>query len=242
MDEQEKIVEKYLKAQGYKNIEHEPDGNIPPDFLLSKKIAIEVRRLNQNVVIEDDKLKKMEEVKFKGLEEVRIPLYDSIIKILSEFDYQPIDKSYFVRLKFKRPLPDFKIVKKKLKEMLSEFYDNPKNEKIELKIIENLTIKISPASKPMEKFFNMGGILDLNRGGWVFSEMEKNLELCSNKKLKKVEKFREKYEIWWLALVDNIGYGLSEKELNIDPGVVKDHNWDKILIINPKNFRKAMEF
>ena len=36
-----------LRMQGYTNLELEPDGNIPPDIVINKKIAIEVRRLNQ---------------------------------------------------------------------------------------------------------------------------------------------------------------------------------------------------
>jgi hypothetical protein len=87
MDRQEQIVKEYLESKGYTDIVYEPDGNIPPDFLVDNKIAIEVRRLNQNFVAEGES---------KGLEEVEIPLYHTIVKIVSEFDDRFIDRSYFV--------------------------------------------------------------------------------------------------------------------------------------------------
>ena len=45
-NEDEKIVYKYLQSLGYTDIIYEPDGNIPPDFLIDDTIAVEVRRLN----------------------------------------------------------------------------------------------------------------------------------------------------------------------------------------------------
>ena len=66
MDATEKLVAKHLKHRGYANVVYEPDGNIPPDFLVDGTIAIEVRRLNQNHFDGPDA---------KGLEEVAIPLW-----------------------------------------------------------------------------------------------------------------------------------------------------------------------
>ena len=42
MKKEERIALSYLNSCGYIDIEHEPDGNIPPDFALNKKIGIEV--------------------------------------------------------------------------------------------------------------------------------------------------------------------------------------------------------
>lgn len=46
MKPEEKIANKYLEQQGLGSPVFEPDGNISPDFTLSRQIAIEVRRLN----------------------------------------------------------------------------------------------------------------------------------------------------------------------------------------------------
>jgi len=48
MDSSERIVYQYLSYQGFSDVAYEPDGNVPPDFLLNGRIAVEVRRLNQN--------------------------------------------------------------------------------------------------------------------------------------------------------------------------------------------------
>ena len=49
MNRDESIAETFLKSLGLGTVTYEPDGNISPDFLLDSRIAIEVRRLNENV-------------------------------------------------------------------------------------------------------------------------------------------------------------------------------------------------
>ena len=44
----EALVETYLKGLGQIDVHYELDGNVPPDFLVDGRIAVEVRRLNQN--------------------------------------------------------------------------------------------------------------------------------------------------------------------------------------------------
>jgi hypothetical protein len=72
MNREEKIAEAYLKSLGFKNVVFEPDGNIPPDFSMDGRIAVEVRRLNQHFFTKDE---------VRGLEEGRLPLF----KLLPEF-------------------------------------------------------------------------------------------------------------------------------------------------------------
>src|SRR5215471_10027052 len=49
MNKDESIAETFLKSLGLGTVTYEPDGNIPPDFLLDNRIAVEVRRLNENL-------------------------------------------------------------------------------------------------------------------------------------------------------------------------------------------------
>ena len=74
MDSTEAHVGAHLKHRGFTDVAYEPDGNVPPDFLVYGTIAIEVRRLNQN---------HFGESKAKGLEEVAIPLWNKIKTLLS---------------------------------------------------------------------------------------------------------------------------------------------------------------
>jgi hypothetical protein len=48
MKSEERIAENYLTSLGFENVVFEPDGNIPPDFFVDDRIAVEVRRLNQH--------------------------------------------------------------------------------------------------------------------------------------------------------------------------------------------------
>jgi hypothetical protein len=49
MDSSERIVSEYLSHRGFRDVVFEPNGyKTIPDFLLDDRIAVEVRRLNQN--------------------------------------------------------------------------------------------------------------------------------------------------------------------------------------------------
>ena len=59
----------------------------------------------------------------------------------------------------------------------------------------------------------------------------------------KVARVRHKYPEWWLVLVDRIGYGV------LDSGEFQrlrelsqlDHDWDKIVLVNPLDARDGRE-
>ena len=74
MDDSEKLVEEFLIDRGFSNVIYEPDGKVPPDFLVNGRIAVEVRRLNQNEEMDEG---------YRGLEEVAIPLKVALRKIAS---------------------------------------------------------------------------------------------------------------------------------------------------------------
>src|SRR5206468_13124046 len=69
MDKSEQIAESHLRSRGFQDIMYEPDGNVPPDFLVDGQIAVEVRRLNQNEDTPEGP---------RGLEEAAIPLQAKI--------------------------------------------------------------------------------------------------------------------------------------------------------------------
>lgn len=66
MDRAEALVIKHLKSRGYVDIVHEPEGKVPPDFLLDGGTAVEVKRLNET---EEGGQHP------RGLAEVEIPLW-----------------------------------------------------------------------------------------------------------------------------------------------------------------------
>ena len=52
----------------------------------------------------------------------------------------------------------------------------------------------------------MGGRSDLDSGGWVIPELERNLKICIDEKTAKVSAIRGRYSELWLALIDHINY------------------------------------
>ena len=65
MDDSEARIAAYLAHRGFTDVVYEPDGNVPPDFLVDGRIAVEVRRLNLNAVTGTE---------YQGLEEASILL------------------------------------------------------------------------------------------------------------------------------------------------------------------------
>ena len=67
MDDSERLADQYLRSLCLGGVVYEPDGNVPPDFCIGGKIAVEVRRLNQNYQFPDGSR--------QGLEQLAIPLW-----------------------------------------------------------------------------------------------------------------------------------------------------------------------
>ena len=81
MDSSENIVFTYLSHQGFTDVVYEPDGNVPPDFLLDGRIAVEVRRLNQNEQMASGS---------HGLEEVAKPLWARMNRLVGSLGPPPL--------------------------------------------------------------------------------------------------------------------------------------------------------
>lgn len=234
MDPTEELVKRNLKHQGYKNIVYEPDGNGTPDFLINGFIAVEVRRLNQN---HDDGNK------IRGLEEVAIPLSKRVENLLSAYNNEEANESWFVGFRFSRPVEKWENLKPKLENALNEFRDSTNRERGIIASGRGFELEMfCRASKPHKSLFVMGGYSDQESGGWVLSEMKKNIVYCATEKEEKIEKVRCKYQTWWLALVDHISYGLNEFDREqLKTSICVEHSWDKILIVNPLDCRQWLE-
>ena len=87
MNESEKSIYEYLTSQGLGAVVYEPDGKVPPDFLVDGRIAVEVRRLNQN---EDTALGH------RGLEEISKPLDALVCEAIAAMGPPAEGTSWFV--------------------------------------------------------------------------------------------------------------------------------------------------
>lgn len=235
MNRSEETVRDLLESMGFSNIVYEPDGNIPPDFLVDGRIAVEVRRLNQN---HDTGLG------MQGLESVEIQLWDRLEKLVQSLhDGQPVSESWFVDITFRRPIPSWKQLKPQIRAALVAFQKQSVRVSGELFLDKNLQIDLIKASKPQGTYFCMGMSSDMQAGGFVISEMIENCQFCMSEKAGKVAKYRDKYPEWWLVLTDHIGLGLKPvDQAQFLDSIERIGDWDKVIIVSPIDHASWFEF
>jgi len=231
-DSAEVLAEKHLSAR-FSKVVYEPQPNRPPDFLIDNRIAVEVRRLNQNNAVDGS---------YQGLEETAIPLAQKIENFLEQFGPTQDDKSWFVTITFERPILHWKNLRQLLHTELEAFLSDPNPELRLIAIDEKFRLQLIRASIPQSTRLVFGGMSDLNSGGWIVSEVDRNLRICVEEKSAKISSLRASHSEWWLALEDRIGYSLSE----VNRRALKDsfdlkHDWDKIILIDPRNHLNFFE-
>ena len=228
MNDSEKTIFEYLQSQNLGTVVYEPDGNVPPDFLVNSRIAVEVRRLNENVETAAG---------HQGLEEISKPLNVLVKKTLAAMG-PPVDgTSWFVFYTYSRPLPPWRELDKLLRHALGQVRDQSNLESREIHVASKMRLRLTPASTVHPYLFILGGSADHDSGGFVVAELAYNLRLCIDEKSSKVLKMKDRYPERWLALEDRIAYGaldeLDQEQLRqlIQP----DGEWDKIILVNPLN-------
>jgi len=224
MKKEEKLVNQYLTSQGFTNVVYEPDGNIPPDFVINSSIAVEVRRLNQHFERNGEK---------KPLEELDYKIYSTFDKIIKNFAIDEYSHSAFLGIRFKRPLTVNKNLRNKISEVLTSHLPHL-DEKRTYDISDNLQLRIIPAEGKLESIYRFGTFSDSDSGGFVVNLIYENIKHIIEEKERKIAPYKDKYEDWWLALVDTIGYGLDQHDLQQFFELPKlDTFFKKILLISP---------
>ena len=231
MKREEQLAHQYLASLGYNCVAYEPEPNLPPDFLIDGRIAVEVRRLNQNEITETG---------HRGLEETWIPFNMRFRKFLKSFGPPRTGETWFVT--YQRPLTPWENLRPVLTGYLAEFLNHPVRGRVDIQVDDSLEISFYPACKPHPTVFVWGAGGDGDSGGFVVSEMLKNLRICVADKTKVVAPHRHKYPEWWLVFLDFIGWGLGEYDQKmLLQHWDMEHNWDKIIIVSPQNPLTAYE-
>ncbi len=222
MKNEEKIAKKYLESLGRGKLVYEPDGKVPPDFLIGGKTAVEVRRLSQHY---------LKGGKMRSLEEDTIPLWQSTEKLLEEFGPAQKGRSWFVTLRFRRPLPNRRKLNTLTRNCLANFMLNPTPCPITFELADGFAITLLESSTEQKSVYCMGGGADFDVGGFVVSELIRNMTEYIQEKKSKIEPYRHRYSEWWLVFVDQIGYARDQNELR--PHFSKPEGWDKVILISP---------
>ena len=203
MNNEESIVNSFLLNEGYKSIEFEPSGESkPPDFTIRGNIAIEVRRLNKHIRI-DDRVEPIERFKFKFEPRLR--------KKLKELEQYDLPYSIGVSLSYKRPL---KISEQLLNELKESIFSSALSEQFD--VVFNNQISYS-LIKGNEKTKTYGNIIlnDLDIGGVVQNARYEALKISIVEKSKKLEHLKDQYNEIWLILVDDI-FSRVDETINRD--------------------------
>jgi len=224
VDRSETLARNHLVYRGYEHSIYEPDGNVPPDFVLEGRIAVEVRRLNEN---------ERDTPSPKGLEETEIPLLMGLQKLIKSFG-SASSKAWWVALRYRRPFPTWATLAAPARAFLEDISDGRLSARVSRHIDKNVELEAIPRSGTGGDVFHVAIMSDDDSGGWVLEELERNLRLCIDEKTAKVAKLRHKYPIWWLLLIDQVSYGLTEFDrAQFQSSVRIEHTWDKVILVNP---------
>jgi hypothetical protein len=233
MDPSERCAANFLAQRGYKNVVYEPDGNVPPDFLVVGYLAVEVRRLNQNFDFG---------TRVEGLEQASIPLWKKIQALAASLGPPKHGVSWFVFYSFTRPLEPWKLLKPKIRDALLTFMNDPAVREQSWKLSSGFELEVFRATKLFPTFFVMAGHVDDDAGGWVIPELLKNLAFCIGEKSKKIEKFKSRYPAWWLVLVDHVYFGREAyNHAQVRKNVQEIGAWNKVVVINAESSNLVFE-
>lgn len=230
MDRSEQCVARYLERLELGSVRFEPDGNVPPDFLLDGRIAVEARRLNQNFEADGG---------YQGLESVEAPVAKFVDRLLPTFGSATNGEGWWVFVYFSRPF-DWKAVRREMKAVLRAFRTNPAPGGLHVQLAPNFELEIRPATIVVEHYFMLGGYADRDAGGFVAAEIIRNLNLCVAEKARKIAGYRARYAEWWLVLPDRIGPDLNMDERRSIGDHVDLLVFDRVVLIHPSDPTKAL--
>lgn len=223
MNKDEKTAQDFLKNYFHK-LEYEPIKNEPPDFLGDSTVAIEVRRLNQHVLVDGVLV---------GIESEAFSLDRAIQKTFASF--KATETSWFVTYTFHHPIPKAKTLNATLLSNLTEIHTSGIAFEFS---IDNIKFQFHKASNLFDEAFLIAGGLDHNSGGWIQSELNDNTILVTKEKTEKISLNYSKYQKWWLVLVDHIDNCDTDPEIENNPAFIKSSSlFDEVYLISQDSKR-----
>jgi hypothetical protein len=234
MDQAELIAQQHLFYQlpGSDRVVHEPDGNITPDFLVDGQIEIEVRRLNEHDWNHDN---------HRPLEELEIPLVRQIRSLINVNEY-PCEKTFGIIMHFGRPLPNKRSIEKGTKRFLDEIRRSSEPQGMRKEVAPRIHLICTGDFVSTGTAFKFLGWWDDNQGGSILPLVERNVRICADNKLKKVRPYKQKYQVWWLLLVDYVSAGANDYErLDFKDALSLSHDFDRVLLVDPLETTRTLE-
>ena len=234
MDATESHARKYLEHLRVRDIVYDPDGNVPPDFLVDGRIAVEVRRLDQH---------ERNTGTARGREETETPLLRGMQDAVASFGPPGTDgASWAVWYRYRRPVPPWNTLGPLVMEWLTAFRDGQRPRRADASFGNDFSLTLARASASHKQVFWIGGHTDLDAGGMMLRLMRENIQICIEEKARKVTSARGNYPEWWLILVDRVGFGLDSFDREqFRASVSLIHDWDKVIILAAHDHTSAFE-
>ncbi|MCC7701663.1 hypothetical protein IGS59_05380 [Janthinobacterium sp. GW460P] len=235
MNRDELIASDFLNSLNVGIVESEPDGNVTPDFLIDKTIAVEVRRLNMNYVLSDDKM--------EGFEKIVTGAWKRMDRILKTLGPSIAGESWNVVMQFRRPL-DWKSLEPVLIAQLNQFKVTDPRDAITLKFSEKFELDLVRTRRKSDHFFTLMGSSNMDAGGAVMELVEQNLRLCVKEKERKIASHRRKYREWWLVLINRVDLHMEAEDYckfgcGLNPPI--EHSFERVILVDPRDLENWFE-
>jgi len=192
---EEKIAYNFLINLGYKSIDFEPNGkSTAPDFVINNSIAIEVRRMNKHIDINNCRI---------PIEKTKYELIPRFKNLLNEINNPKLDFSIAITLIYKRPVNISKELLGLLKESISNSTNNGIFEK-EVFVNPHISYLLYKGNGRAEKTYYLTYIKDMDKGGNIQDVRFNAFKICLKDKTNKMKHLQNKYKEIWLILIDDI--------------------------------------
>jgi hypothetical protein len=202
---------------------YEPNGNVPPDFVIDSRVAVEVRRLNVN---------ERGPGRLRSLDETGRPFLDRFRTLLAPYG-RATDAAWWVGIEFRRPLPPWEKLGPAARGLLDEFIADPTPRGERRAVYRNVRAEVLPRVAPARRRFRLAWATDGDADGPRIPLMKRNVKCCIREKTAKVLPYRARYPEWWLVLVD-VAFGLDRQEQSLFRGQNRiGRDWDRVLVLNP---------
>ncbi|RMD62657.1 hypothetical protein D6833_06590, partial [Candidatus Parcubacteria bacterium] len=206
---------------------------VPPDFLIDGRIAVEVRRLNENMRVGSQ---------IKGLEKDAFGLRRQIERVRKKEKYRLKEPGpgWWMTYTFKRPIPSARFVARKLGEFFNELVGNPNLQRRTCSIYDSIDLTVFPRHLADPFLFSVAGWSDDDGGGLLAQRLQHNIQFCIDQKTERIQHRGSVYPKWWLVLVDHVAYGFYHFSLDdLRSSLYMPDIWHQIRIVDsqdPSNY------
>ena len=196
----ESIAEKWLRCQGYTDIRFVSDTNSqPPDFVIDKRVAVEVTRLTDE---------------FKTLEEKRQAVFGTINRVLGEFEICSLGNRVYVWCELiggiseRKEWPEKRTIEKQVRRAVEEYMTESKDvleqEGRLWTCVKELDCGMRIKFRPSKGKFHLEDVSPTDRSHIVNPIDEINQSVKEKRDaIDKKEGRIKKYSEWWLVLTDD---------------------------------------